>query len=160
MTIEKENFLRTRLVPLIQRIHPETAPAWGKMSLQQMVEHLAYDALRNANGQLVFEKINTPPDKLALYREFLFSDKPFRENTRNPLMPEDPVPLRHKTLPAAIGVLQEELICFFEVFGNNPQLQTRNPIFGDLDFEQNVQLLHKHALHHLRQFGVEVPSAY
>jgi hypothetical protein len=33
-------------------------------------------------------------------------------------------------------------------------LTTRNPFFGDLNFAENVHLLHKHALHHLRQFGV------
>ena len=55
----------------------------------------------------------------------------------------------------AIGALQLELIYFFEAFGKDPQLITRNPFFGDLNFEQNVQLLYKHALHHLRQFGVE-----
>jgi hypothetical protein len=63
--------------------------------------------------------------------------------------------LQHATLQAAIGELQQELINFFEVFENNPQLLTRNPFFGDLNFDQNVQLLYKHALHHLKQFGVE-----
>jgi hypothetical protein len=39
------------------------------------------------------------------------------------------------------------LIYFFEAFENDHNLVTRNPLFGDLNFEQNVQLLHKHALH-------------
>ena len=63
--------------------------------------------------------------------------------------------MRYKTVQAAIGKLQQELIIFFEVYEKNPKLVVRNPFFGDLDFEQNVQLLHKHALHHLKQFGVE-----
>jgi len=50
------------------------------------------------------------------------------------------------------------LIYFFEAFENDHNLVTRNPLFGDLNFEQNVQLLHKHALHHLRQFGVQPPD--
>ena len=58
-------------------------------------------------------------------------------------------------MQGAIGALQLELIYFFEAFEKNPALITRNPFFGDLNFEQNVQLLYKHALHHLRQFGVE-----
>ena len=62
--------------------------------------------------------------------------------------------LQFKTVQAAIGTLQEELIYFFEVFEKDQRLITRNPIFGDMDFVQNVQLLHKHARHHLRQFGV------
>jgi hypothetical protein len=155
MNIEKENFLRTRFVPLLQRLDPATAPAWGKMNLQQMIEHFAHDAVACASGRLKIEKIITPPENLQKMREFMMSEKPFRENTMNPLLPADPPALRYKTAQAAIGALQEELICFFEVFKNDPNLLTRNPFFGDLNFEQNVQLLHKHAVHHLRQFGSE-----
>lgn len=159
MTIEKENFLRTKLVPLLQRIDPSTPPRWGKMSFHQMVEHFGGDAVRTASGRLKFDTIVTAPEKLRSMREFMLSDKPFRENTRNPLMNEVPAPPRYKTVQAAIGALQMELILFFEAFKENPQLVTRNPFFGDLDFEQNVQLLHKHALHHLKQFGVEPLTA-
>ena len=59
------------------------------------------------------------------------------------------------TVQAAIGALQQELIYFFEAYEKKPQLVIRNPFFGDLNFEENVQLLFKHALHHLKQFGVE-----
>jgi hypothetical protein len=154
MNLEKENFLRTKLVRYLQQLDPATPPRWGKMSVQQMIEHFGGDALRTANGRLKFEKIVTPLDRLAAFREFMMSDKPFRENTKNPLLGEEPSPLRYHTTQAAIGALQQELIYFFEAFRNNPQLTTRNPIFGDLNFEQNVQLLYKHAIHHLRQFGV------
>ncbi len=82
------------------------------------------------------------------------TENPFKENTKNPLLGETPLPLRKPTLQAAIDTLQEELNYFFSVFENNPALTTRNPIFGELDYAQHVQLLHKHALHHLRQFGL------
>lgn len=154
MSLEKENFLRTKLITYLQRLDPATAPQWGKMSVQQMVEHYGGDAVRNANGRLKMEKIITPPENLDRMREFMMSEKPFKENTKNPLMGEEPLPLRYKTVQAAIGALQQELIYFFEAFEKNPLLITRNPFFGDLNFEQNVQLLYKHALHHLRQFGV------
>jgi len=155
MNFEKENFLRTKLVPYLQKIDPATAPHWGKMSVQQMIEHFG-EALMNANGRLKFETIHTPISNLAKFREFLMSERPFRENTVNPLLPEEPKPLRFKTIQAAIGALQQQLIYFFEAFERNPNLVTRNPIFGDLNFDQNVQLLYKHALHHLRQFGIEI----
>lgn len=155
MSIEKENFLRNKLVGYLQRLDPATPPRWGKMSVQQMIEHYAGDAVRNASGRLKFDTIMTPPENLARMREFMMSDKLFHENTKNPLMGEEPAPLRYKTVQGAIGALQQELIYFFEAFEKDPQMITRNPFFGDLNFEQNVQLLHKHALHHLKQFGVE-----
>ena len=159
MSIEKENFLRTKLVSYLQRLDPGTPARWGRMNVQQMIEHYAGDAVRNANGRLKMDTIMTPPENLQRMREFMMSDKPFKENTKNPLMGEEPAPLRYKTVQGAIGALQQELIYFFEAFENNPELITRNPFFGDLSFEQNVQLLYKHALHHLRQFGVE-PATY
>lgn len=159
MSIEKENFLRTKLVSYLQRLDPGTPARWGRMNVQQMIEHYAGDAVRNANGRLKMDTIMTPPENLQRMREFMMSDKPFKENTKNPLMGEEPAPLRYKTVQGAIGALQQELIYFFEVFENNPELVIRNPFFGDLNFEQNVQLLYKHALHHLRQFGVE-PTTY
>lgn len=155
MNIEKENFLRTKLVPCLQRLDPATPPRWGKMNVQRMIEHLGGEAIRNANGRLKIDQIITPLENLKRMREFMMSDKPFRENTRNPLISEKPPPLHYKTIQGAIGALQLELIYFFETFENKPGLTTRNPIFGDLNFEQNVQLLYKHSLHHLRQFGVE-----
>jgi hypothetical protein len=159
MSFEKENFLRTRLVRYMQQLDPLALPRWGKMNVQQMIEHYAGDAVRNASGRLRIEKIITPPERLELMREFMMSEKPFKENTINPLLDEEPRPLRFHTVQAAIGALQEELIYFFEVFEKEPQLITRNPFFGDLNFEQNVQLLHKHAIHHLRQFGTEPLNA-
>jgi hypothetical protein len=155
MSFEKENFLRTKLVRYLQQLDPATPPRWGKMSVQQMVEHFSGDAVRNANGRLKFDTIVTPAEKIQRMREFMMSDKPFKENTKNPLLGEEPVPLRYKTIQAAIGALQQELIYFFEAFEKDHQFVTRNPLFGDMTFEQSVQLLYKHALHHLRQFGVE-----
>jgi hypothetical protein len=155
MSFEKENFLRTKLVRHLQQLDPTTNPRWGKMSVQQMIEHYTLDAVSNASGRLKFDTISTPPANLQRIRDFMMSDRPFKENTKNPLLGEDPAPLRYKTVQGAIGALHQELIYFFEVFEKNPTLTTRNPIFGDLNFEQNVQLLYKHALHHLRQFGIE-----
>ena len=126
------------------------------MNVQQMVEHYSRDGLMVSSGRVKFDKIVTPPEKLTRLREFLLGEKPFIENTRNPLLGTEPAPLQYKTIQAAIGALQMELIYFFEVFEKNPSLITLNPIFGELDFEGNVQFLYKHALHHLRQFGVIV----
>lgn len=159
MSLEKENFLRTKLVSCLQGLDPATPPRWGKMSVQQMIEHYAGDAVRNASGRLKIDTIITLPENLGRMREFMMSDKPFKENTKNPLMGEEPAPLQYQTVQAAIGSLQEELIYFFEVYEKNPAQIIRNPFFGDLNFEQNVQLLHKHALHHLKQFGVEPPGS-
>lgn len=157
MSLEKEYFLRSRFISCLQRLQPDAKPLFGKMSVQQMVEHFVQDALPVARGKRVFPDILTPVDKLQKLRAYMLSDQPFREGTRNPLMGEKPAPLLYHTLQVAINELQVEMIEFFRFFEKNPSITTRNPFFGDLDFEQNVHLLYKHALHHLRQFGMSSP---
>ena len=154
MSFEKENFLRTKFVSLLQKIPGGTQPNWGKMNLQQMIEHFS-DVVMVAAGKIKLPVV-TPADKLGRYRDFMMSEKPFKENTRSPVLPEEPTPLKKHTKEAAIGKQHEELIHFFEAFEKDPVLKTTHPVFGELNFEENIQIMHKHALHHLRQFGVNV----
>ena len=154
MNFEKENFLRTKLVFLLQKLPANQLPLWGKMNVQQMIEHFT-DVMMVANGKIRLPVV-TPPDKLQKVREFMMSDKPFRENTKSPVLPEEPLPLKKRTREAAIGKLQEEIIYFFEAFEQDPSMKTTHPVFGELNFDMNIQILYKHALHHLRQFGINI----
>ena len=118
-----------------------------------MVEHFC-DAVKSASGKLLLPLINTG-EALEKSRTFLFSDKPFKVNTKNPLLPEAAPPLRKPNMKEAIKKLHEELNYFFHAFEKNPELKTVNPFYGELDYAGNVQLLYKHALHHLKQFSIE-----
>jgi hypothetical protein len=154
MTIdEKAQFLRTQFIPLLERLPTETKGAWGKMTVQQMIEHFA-DSVRTASGKITHVDVLTPPEHLDKMRSFLESEKPFRENTKNALMPEVPAPVRNPSKASAVKELKEEIDFFFSVFEKNNLQTTRNPFFGDLNFDLNIHLLHKHAVHHLKQFGV------
>ena len=148
----KEFFLRFELVPLLKKLREEEKGKWGVMNAQQMVEHFA-DAVKNASGKLILPVLNEG-EKLEKFREFLISEIPFKENTKNSLLPEEGLPLRREDINAAVDKLQSELDYFFEVFKVNPSLHTNNAFFGSLDYAMNVQLLHKHAIHHLTQFGL------
>ena len=153
MSVDKLDFLKTRFLSILKQIPSDTPPIWGKMTLQQMIEHFT-DYVRIASGKTVFADIITPAEHLERSRDFLMSDKPFKENTPNPLMPQVPAPVRNPSADHAIKELKKEFDYFFTVFEKNNLMVTRNPFFGDLNFDQNVQLLHKHATHHLKQFGV------
>src|SRR5215212_3451971 len=153
MSADKIDFLKNRFVPLLKQLPSDTPPQWGKMTLQQMIEHFS-DYTRIASGKIVIQDIITPAEHLERSRQFVMSDKPFRENTPNPLMPEVPAPVKNPSVDLAIKELKKELDYFFTVFEKNNLMVTRNPFFGDLNFEQNIHLLYKHAIHHLKQFGV------
>ncbi|MFI5186978.1 MAG: DUF1569 domain-containing protein [Chitinophagales bacterium] len=45
---------------------------------------------------------------------------------------------------------------FFDFFLADPGIKTLHPAFGELNFEEWVQLHHKHVKHHLKQFGIEI----
>ena len=151
MDFEKENYLRSAFISALQKLNPAAKAIWGKMNVQQMIEHFT-ESVMIASGKIK-QPVVYEGEKLKKYREFMLSEQPFRPNTKNPLMHEEPAPLRYNTLPSAIGKLKQELIYFFEVFEKKPAWVTLNPFFGELNFEENIHLLHKHAIHHLKQFG-------
>lgn len=138
---------------LLQKLDPATPAKWGVMNVHQMIEHFC-DAVMNASGKLPLPVVYEGETRQK-FREFVLSEKPFLPNTKNPLMQETPRPQKCHTVQAAIGKLHEELLNFFSVFDKDPGLVTLNPFFGSFNFEENVHLLYKHSLHHLKQFGVE-----
>jgi len=148
----KATFLRNDFVKLLATIDPVTKPLWGKMNPQQMIEHMSY-AMRQASGKDPYT-IVTAEEHLPKMQAFLMSEKPFRENTPNQLLPDEPAPAKHESMQDALNDLQAEIDHFFHVFGTDPQKTITIPFFGELNYDMQVQLLHKHAWHHLRQFGI------
>ncbi len=151
---EKAHFLKEEFTQGLAELDADTPRKWGKMNLQQMIEHMA-EYVSIASGKSSVRNV-TPEATLPRMQAFLASEKPFPENTPNVLLPDEPAPVKHATKEEAIAELQTEIDNFLAVYEQNEGRITPNPFFGDLDFEQQVQLLHKHATHHLRQFGVEV----
>jgi hypothetical protein len=151
---QKADFLQHEYLQLLHTLDPQTSRQWGKMNVQQMIEHMS-DSVRIANGRELHTCI-TPVENIAKMQAFILSDKPFRENTPNALMASEPQPVRHTTLDAAIDELRQELQAFEAAFQDQPERSITNPFFGDLNYELWLSLLYKHALHHLRQFGVLV----
>jgi hypothetical protein len=152
MNNERLNFLQNEFIPLLQQANPATPPKWGKMSFQHMVEHMVL-TLKNANGKLK-TKMKTPPEKIGAFQDFIRSDKAFRENTKSPSFPEEPLPLHFASINEGINKLQGEIKDFVDVYESTPGLKVTNPVFGDLDYELAVDLLYKHSIHHLKQFGL------
>ncbi len=153
MDQEKLHFLENGFIPLLKDLQGNTKGKWGKMNAQQMTEHLS-GFFKVSAGELKFPLV-TPVEHLPKYMEFLLSDKEFRENTRAPgnVVPEEPRPVRNKSMTEALEELQNEMKYFFVLFENNPGMKTTHPVFGDLNFDEWVLLHYKHVQHHLKQFG-------
>lgn len=149
---QKKHWLKSEYTRRLAELKPDAARLWGKMNVQQMTEHMS-DYVRIASGRTPMSVV-TPEEHLERAQAFLMSEKPFKENTPNSLLPDEPPAVRHRDMSAAIEELQNEVDHLFEVYGQDPSLKVANPFFGHLGFDMQVQLLHKHSWHHLRQFGI------
>ena len=152
MNQEKFNFLKNDFLPLLKNLPADAKGKWGKMNGQQMVEHVS------GFFAVSYEKIKfplvTPQEQLPKFKEFLMSEKEFRENTKAPnsVLPDEPNSLRYTSIEEAIKVLEKSVHYFFTYFSENPDKKTLHPVFGELNFAEWVQLHHKHVTHHLKQF--------
>lgn len=149
-TNAKLNFLKVTFPTLVLHANPDRPNSWGKMNLQQMVEHMS-EAVKNASGKLKLTQV-TPPEKIPAMHAFVISDREFKPNTKNVLMAEEPLPTKHDSINSALQEFQSELNYFENFFTENPGSTQLNPFFGILDFDEWCHLLHKHAKHHLKQF--------
>ena len=150
--MEKQQFFVAEYIPLIKKLSGKEQPLWGSLSAQGMVEHMT-DSIGIAWGR-VKEPMVTAAENLEKAKSFAMSDKHFRPNTKNVLMPEAPAPLRHASLEDAVTELDNEIFLFLSYYDFNPDAVVANPFYGELNYDEWLHLLHKHASHHLRQFGV------
>ena len=154
MVATKLHFLATDLIPAVKTLSSDTPAKWGKMNAQQMIEHVT-GFFKVSSGKLKFGLV-TPEEHLPKYKEFLLSDKEFRENTQAPLsiIGEDALPLRHPSIDLAIAELDNSVQEFVTHFGDDKNMKVTHPVFGPLNFDEWVLLHYKHVKHHLKQFGI------
>ncbi|MBL7765169.1 MAG: DinB family protein [Chitinophagaceae bacterium] len=154
--MKKLEFLRGEYLQILADLDPNTLPLFGKMNVHQMIEHMSY-AFRQASGLIPLDSLNDADTTEKMYR-FMMSDKPFRDNTPNPYLPDHPEPTVQKEISLSIEVLKMDIEHFVATFEADQGRRIPNPFFGNLNFEEWIHLLHKHAWHHLRQFGMNIPQ--
>src|ERR1051325_69973 len=121
----KKKFLETQFIPLVKKITPSAPARWGKMNAQQMVEHVA-GFFRISTNKLKFPFV-TPLEHLPKFREFLMSEKEFRENTKAPVLPDEPFPERYATMDESIADLEKQVQYFFQYFEGDTEKKTLHP---------------------------------
>jgi DinB superfamily len=151
---EQLDFLRNEYISIIRNADAAATPNWGKMNFQQMTEHVT--AFFKVSTQKLIFNLVSPAEHLPKLKEFLMSDKQFRENTKAPvsIIGEEPFPVYHATPEAAIAALEKEVGHFFHYYETNTGATAVHPVFGELNFEEWVRLHFKHVTHHLRQFSL------
>jgi hypothetical protein len=150
--MNKLNFLKNEFPLLLKKLDPNAKGAWGVMNGQQMVEHMA-ESISFATGKNN-QELHTPLEHVGKYKEFAMSDKEFKPNTKNALMTDEALPVKKSGMNEAIADVEKEIAAFIAYFENNQGATLTNSFFGDLNFEEWTHLLHKHAVHHCKQFGL------
>ena len=151
-TMNKINFIQKDFLTLVSKLNSTDSGRWGLMNAQQMVEHVG-DFFKVSTGKINFPLV-TATEHLPKYKEFLMSDKEFKENTKAPVLPAEPFAIRNASMKDALLELQKDIDDFFVFFKTDKTIKTLHPAFGELNFEEWIQLHYKHILHHAKQFSL------
>lgn len=152
--MNKEQFLKEEFAKHLAQIPADSPALFGKMNVHQMIEHMGY-AFKQASGSVPLEAIGDADTTEKMYR-FMMSDKPFRDNTPNPYLPDTPAAPIANSIAESLVALQKDIENFFSTFKDDEEMIIPNPFFGNLNRTEWIHLLHKHAHHHLRQFGIDL----
>lgn len=150
--MDKEQFFTRDYIPLLKKLRGDEKGSWGVLSPQGMIEHMT-DSFGIAWGR-IRQPLHTSEAMLPRFREFALSDKEFKRGTKNAYMEETPPALRKASVAEAIAELEEEIGRFVNYYHKDPDAIVLNPFFGDFNYKEWLHLLHKHAIHHLRQFNL------
>ena len=148
----RSNFFDNVIIDCINNLPEDANSLWGKMTAQDMIEHLIW-AFECSIG-VIEVPCHTPENLLERAKRFLYDNRPTPQNFKNPLLGDDPLPHRYFTYSDAKGVLLNNLDAFNKYFIEHPKAVHTHPIFGSLGAEEWQRSQYKHCFHHFLQFGM------
>ena len=146
----RTEFLGNQLFTGLDGLRSEEVPRWGRMTPQQMVEHLLW-AMEVSNGVATVE-CKVPPRLTERLRTFLHNDTPTSHDFMNPVLKQGLPALRYQGIPEAVAALRTQMDHFLQQ--RDEQDLRVHPVFAPLSHEQWSRAHFKHFHHHLLQFGL------
>lgn len=146
---------RRNIQKLLNGLTENTKPNWGKMTAQQMLEHLETTILYSM-GEPEAEKCFTPEEHLEKYQDSLYNHRKMPKDFPAPFLPEDGTlpELKYKNLEQAKEKFIENLQKYQIYYRDNPEAEHMHFVFGKLNKEM-MELMHrKHFTHHFEQFNL------
>ncbi|MEP2935899.1 MAG: phenylacetic acid degradation bifunctional protein PaaZ [Gilvibacter sp.] len=132
----------------------QTAPKWGTMTSQHMLEHLEY-TYRIASGEIQDFDIATPEKILEKVNETLYNYKKMPQEYDFPLAEQSKIDkTKHENLEEAKTKFWEAREAYLNYFKEHPNATTKNVVFGPLNKYEWTLLDRKHLNHHFEQFGL------
>ena len=139
---------REALQSLFLSLNADGKPLWGKMTPQQMVEHLI-ENVQYTNGTLAPTCRRTPEEALEAKFRGLDPDVMIPKNL---FLGDLPCEYAYTDLSTSITQLMTELDLFDTYFKTNTTAIHGG--FGPMDYNEWVLWHSKHFTHHLKQFGL------
>lgn len=143
---------RRLLFDALAPLHEDSQPGWGRMTPQQMVEHLTW-AFELSTGQAHVE-CPLPEAQRERLKAFLHDNRPTPREFMNPVLASGLPPLRHAGLAGAKAALRVEVDRFLQQANATPGVMHTHPVLGPIAMEEWARSHFKHAYHHLLQFGL------
>ncbi len=138
----------------LAQLSEDTKARWGRMTPQQMVEHLEY-TYRIAAGEFQDFEVATPEQYLEKTHATLYNYEKMPRDYNFPLSERARMKeLRHPDLETAKKQMLEAREAYLEYFRKNPDTRTKNVVFGELNKFEWYLLERKHLNHHFEQFGL------
>lgn len=141
--------ISAEIISRIEKLHPASKPAWGRMNVSQMLSHCQVPLQVAVNDRKI--KIGLTGRLFGkIIRKIMINEKPFARHLptdRSFLIPD---PMEFKEEKARLI----SLIQRFSAGGAGGISINPHPIFGKMTPEEWSLLSYKHLDHHLRQFGV------
>lgn len=144
---------REHLVPILEKLSPETPAQFGNLKAQEMIEHITV-TFQTASNQKQWDAPKDAEKANAAKQFMIYTDAEMPQGLKTATMGELPPPLIHKTMAEAKECLYLEIESFHTYFKNNPGAQTSHPRMGNLSYAEWVVLHTKHLRHHFNQFGL------
>lgn len=135
------------IVDRIAALYKDTKPAWGKMTVAQMLHHCQFP-LKIAL-QLPHPKVSGNFLVRLLFKKSLYNDQPWRKNLPTP--PSFRVDSQKDFEEEKAALLP--LVHDFGALQHKKEWEP-HPAFGKFTPEQWGKMQYKHLDHHLRQFQV------
>jgi hypothetical protein len=148
----REALLRAAMWDALAGLRADTAARWGRMTAQQMVEHLEWTFACSTGTRAVDCYI--PEPHRPKYLTFLSHDGPTPQGFENPALTSGLPALAHADLDAATAALRRAADLYLSLAADEPAALRMHPLFGPIDAEQWSRTHYKHVRHHFTQFGL------
>lgn len=150
--LEHKAFLLDEVPRLLEQLKEDTAPKFGLMTAQHMLEHLA--STLKAVSHRYGEVKNPPTDGQLWFKRFINEKGAVFQHRPSDKTKADLPKLKYSTLDEAKAAVVEAIKDFYSHFEANPDFKCYNDFLGELDFGELSLFEYMHYRYHFYQFGL------